>query len=254
MIRAAILSGTLFIMGLFALAQAQSPAVRTVILQKAPAPVGGGNPTITFVASVGAPFTSGGSGVTTAARNTTTANFCIAYVASANGTTPAVSDSQSNTWTQIGTGVAINAGTATLHRYYVDPATFSGNASQTFTLGAVASSFASIAVGCFAGVINSPFDTTDTGGGTSTSPQVATGFTPAVDGEVVTAGAIIDPSSNSATAINSSFTGLLSVSASPGINYGVAFAYIIQTSKTAVQPTWTLFGLGPWNTSIESFK
>jgi hypothetical protein len=206
--------------------------------------------TIAHTVSVSGQYTSGSSGVTTVGINTSTSNFLVAYVSRLTGSTPTISDSNSNTWIQL---TSEDSGVVAIDTYYVDPSSIVVSASQTFTI-AGAGAFACGAVMAFSGVKSSPFDKQDQGTATSGTAQVATGFSPTNNNSLVVAGVGL-PGSFTVTSIDQSFVLDQNVGGSPGNAFGVGCAYLIQTTSTFSQPTFTLGdNTQPWSTELASFN
>ena len=236
----------LFCAGILCIAQASAQVPMTGAGLPKPGAAAG----IALVNSVSAAYASSATTVTTTGINTSTANFLIAYVAYNAGDAPTISDLAVNTWTKLS---SFNSTGVSIDTYYVNPSAFVTNASDTFTISA-AGAFGAVAVAAFSGVVSSPFDKQDGATGTSASPQAATGFTPTLNNSLVMAGVTFDPGVT-LSSINGGFTILQNIPSSAGINFGIGLSYLIQTTATAAQPTWTLSAGGAnWATELSSFK
>jgi len=177
----------------------------------------------------------GTNSATTNALNTTGANLIVLGLSCASSVTPAISDSQSNTWTQI---ALVSAGTGKCILYYCSaPST---SASHTFTASAT-NIFAFLAAQAWSGAKSSgPLDQqTSNGSGSSATIQPGS----------------ITPSQNNClviTAMNGSIAGTMSIDSSfsisdqkalvGSVNYTGAMADFVQGTAAAINPTWTNSG------------
>jgi hypothetical protein len=189
---------------------------------------------------------SGGAGFTTSSVDTTTANLLVAVIGDLN-TGSTISDSKSNTWTNIFSSSASGVGYAL---YYVKNA--SVGSGHTFTLTA-SGQFPALCVAAFSGAdTTAPLDQTNSllaGNNSSLQPG---SITPAANNEVaITAVATAAATSMS---IDSSYSITDQVAFSGGTHFGAALAYIIQTSASATNPTWTSTGGNMNGVGIASFK
>lgn len=185
---------------------------------------------------------------TTAAIDTTGADLIVAWYASSTDIT--VTDSKSNTWTDltlIGNGVDLIYSRV---RYCLNPTVGSGH---TFTNGV---SYASIAVAAFSGVSVASEAASTAGSGSGTS--LATGsVVPVEDNELLVAflGLAADTSSSGNTADSASgFSLITSLDSTTGVTYGAALSYQVQTSKTTRNHTWTWTGSSIRTAALVSFK
>jgi hypothetical protein len=191
---------------------------------------------ITLVASTVAEFDNANpNSVTTGAIDTTTATLLVMVVSSYEAVaSPTVSDSASNASWQ-GLTAQGSSGSAECRMFYhANPST---SATHTFT-AAVTTGFLSVAVFTFAGTATSlPFDL-ETG---TTVASVATiqpgSLTPSADDYVVING-IAWQSANTWT-IDGGYSTPEQLDFASGLYFGVAGAYLIQTSAAASNPTWT---------------
>lgn len=171
--------------------------------------------------------------VTTDAVDTTGATLIVVSVSWYNpGGTPAVSDSEGNTWTGL---TAVGAGDYRVRLYYcVSPTT---DAAHTFT-AAQAGTFPVIGVAAFSGVdTGDPLDQESAGGTVAGGASLQPGsVTPDEDDCLVVTALATDPG-NTHT-INGGYAEV-SVDQSGGNNIGGAIGYLIQTSAAATNPTWS---------------
>jgi hypothetical protein len=110
---------------------------------------------------------------------------------------------------------------------------------HTFTLTG-STQLSAISVFAFSGIASNPLDVQNgansTSGGTTFQPG---SITPGTSKEVIAA--CFGQFAPGATAtVNSSFTGLQQAAAVNSVNYGIAEAYLIQSTAGAVNPTFTL--------------
>lgn len=175
-----------------------------------------------------------GTGVTPAI-DTSGCNLLLVQVGASDGTPIAVpTDNKSNTWTGLTNVQSASAGAGRL--FYSIPS--SVGSGHTFTTGA---GFPSICVQAWSGAHASPFDQQATGASAATSPAGAgTTLTPAA------ANAIVVATWAEATTATPTIDGGFTISdTAPGISgtsYGASMAYLIQTTATAANPSWTWSG------------
>lgn len=206
---------------------------------------------IQFLTSVGGTCASGCSvtSATTGSMNTTGANFIVVGVAYYDNFPQTVTDNQSNTYTALTAyGAAANAFSQLF--YTCNPVT---SASHTFTTTGSSASFQAIYAAAFKNVqCPGPFDVGNGAGpiGSGTTFQPGS-ITPSLNGEL-----IVTPLSNFETSgtdsINSSFTLLSQQLDVSSTNIGLDFAYLIQSTAAAINPTWT--SAAPASLTIASFK
>ncbi len=189
-------------------------------------------------------------GTTGTAIDSSGANLIVLAIATDAGVTLVsgdVSDSKGNTYTLVG---ATYGTTVRTHTFYkAAPTVGSGH---TFTVTKT-SSFAALASIAASGAHATPLDLED-GANSANSPiQPTTGITPSQAnclvtsawGESTVGGAVTGPSGYSTPD---------TVDTSGGSNFGVGFAYLIQTSATFTQPQWAEVGGGSMSTQVVSFK
>ena len=188
--------------------------------------------------------------VTSAAINTTGASLIVislSYFQGGSFTTP--TDSSSNTWTQL-TVHTNNSDTSQVLFYVTNPTT---SASHTFTENnGGTSTYPGICVTAFSGTqTSSPFDVQNGNQGTTVTTLSTGSITPGSNNELVVTGV---GGNYSTSSINSGYT---IIDSEPGVashGYTAAIAYIVQTTATATNPTWTQSGSGTIATTIASFK
>jgi hypothetical protein len=190
---------------------------------------------------------AGANGATTAAIDTTGATLLIAVIAEATGGGATLSDSKSNTWTQL---TLWNGSTPDVTIYYVANPTVGTN--HTFTISG-ASSFSVINASSFSGVATTtPFDVENglSGGGFDGTNGKPGSTTPTQDNELLIYGtAYSDATSRT---VDSGFTILDQTPFTGGTNYGGGASYLIQTTAGAVNPLWNINGAGA--VGIATFK
>lgn len=185
------------------------------------------------------------SPITTSAINTTGADLIIVAASNGNAAFPTITDSKSNTWGP--RSAYIQGGIRVALSYTVPSSVGSGH---TFT----APGYSTLAVLAVSGGNATPFDTDTGGNGTpgASTYQLGAGITPSVNDCIVvtalTAYDDIEPSS-----INGGFT--ITYQVGYGTLTGLVFAYLIQTSAAAANPTWTGTGtIDEAAATIASFK
>ena len=200
---------------------------------------------ITLIAST-VKATADTNSVTTDAIDTTGANL-IVIVESIYGGVTTPTDSKSNgSWTGL-TAQTVNNESCRIY-YHVAPTVGTGH---TFTVTATAH-YMAIAVFAFAGAhASAPFDVQNgsTGGGGETSRQTGE-ITPSEAGCVVVTGVMTDPG----TAHTMSGYTSVQVNYAAGVNLGCGGSYLIQTTATPTNPTWTWTTGAVATAVIASFK
>ena len=201
---------------------------------------------------------STGNGFTTTAYDSTagSCNFLVVLVTFQGGAaTPTLSDSQSNTWNALTAYDGGASGVKILIEYAFNP---SLSASHTFSVTG-SSNFPSIFVEGFSGMLTTSgvFQAgTDSGAhqaasvGTTIQPgSITPGNSPAL---VVTG--FCSTNVNAAPTVNSGFTRSDSITITGGQHYGGSFAYLIQSTAAAVNPTWTQTITPAMTTDIAAFQ
>lgn len=190
---------------------------------------------IALVNSVGY-IPAGADGGTSGAIDTTGATLLVAAVT--YWVEPSRSDSKGNTW------VAVTASEygydPKVRFYYVkNPTVGSGH---TFTLGG-SGSYSLLGFAAFSGTDTSA-NVDQQNGATGTQPG---SITPTADNELIVC--MIGSYAASRT-IDSGFTEICDLAGGGGPGYGMCLAYKVQTTATAVNPTWSENNA----TAIASFK
>lgn len=211
---------------------------------------GGGGGAITLITHASQAGTAGGSSATTAAINTTGANFLVVACNWDHSTTAtaAVTDSKSNTWTALTTYGPTNASFLAIELFYAANATV--GSGHTFTCTSSGSQ-PTLAVAAFSNVNTTPFDVENGFDSASTATLQPGSVTPAGNNELFVTGAADaggDPSS-----IDSSFT-ITDHIANSGNNFGIGMAYKVQTTGGAENPTWTATASNKMAVDIAVFK
>lgn len=187
--------------------------------------------------------------VTSPGIDTTGANLLIAVIGelSTAGSPCVMSDSKSNTWHSLTTKAT------TLSRCTIFWSTPSSvGASHTFTATG-SGNFPSICVQAWSGALTpSPFDVENGAVNSSTSSLATGSVTPSQDNELVVAAF---GATESYSSITLSFTLSDSQAYSGGVNLASGAAYLVETTATAKNPTWSFTG-GPSDAAaaIATFK
>lgn len=175
---------------------------------------------------------SDGTTVTTGAIDTTGATLLVVG-AGAGTSIGSIADSKSNSWTA---GAAVTNTLITQIWHVINPT--SVGSGHTFTVNTQASSFPAICVLALSGADTAASrDQQNTGtaaAGTTVQPG---SVTPTADNEIVITAAHVTVTGETVS-IDGGFNISDQVTAG-GPNYGVALAYLIQTSLAAANPTWT---------------
>lgn len=176
--------------------------------------------------------------VTSPAIDAAGASLIVIYVASySSNPADIVSDSEGNTWQPLTASPTGNADTIGQFFYCSNPA---AGSAQTFSAtSASGGCYPSIFVEAFTGASGSP-DIAVSGGTTNPPIQPGSG-TPAHDNELLITGITVD--STATLSVDSGFNVTDQLPVQAGIAYGGAMAYLIQTTATAEDPSWTGSGL-----------
>lgn len=202
-----------------------------------------------IVASGGA-ASSDQNAVTTGAADTTGATLlvCVAiyYFGGTGGT---MSDSKSNVWVPL---TAQGDAAANVRIYYVNSATPTVGSGHTFTFSGT-SRFPSLAYIAASGSAASPFDVeAGTVGDPVTTINHGAGITPTQDNELVIAG-VCSSDGTTAPTIGGGFSVAYNTARTANA-YGGGGAYLIQTTATAANPSWSWTGSFTAASVIASFK
>jgi hypothetical protein len=219
------------------------------VLSATPAEPGSG------FALVAATEGAGNASITTGTINTTGADLLVIQAGWLEDSGPVIADSKGNTWTKAVSGDLFARRSAI---YYAWNPTVGSGHSFTVTNSPVGS----VQVYAFSGAqtASDPLDQVDGDATYSTNVLQPGEVTPSTANQLVFTGFQLDIAPSAATVSPSSFT-------SPdgaGIGYGDVgvggqylgsfSAYQIQTTATAVNPTWTSSGGGWLTASIATFK
>lgn len=180
--------------------------------------------------------------VTTGSIDTTGADLLLVFVSDRNDadTDPAPTDSKSNIWTALSSNV-VAGGERGKWYYSKNPTIGSGHTFSWDVTGTGAGP--AIAVLAFSGSnLSAPFDqqTANTNFGTTIAPGSQT---PTNDNELIVQGISFNTSQTAAPSVNGGYT-FAGTTADyrnlTGNSRGIAVAYLIQGSKAATNPTWTM--------------
>lgn len=157
-----------------------------------------------------------------------------------------ISDSYSNTWTQIGTRISQGSGQAMAWWYCQAPIVGAGHTFST------TSALTVLNVEAWSGSVASPLDQISSATGASTTIQPGS-VTPGSANELVLTPVGASATSGSVT-VDSGFT--IPDAVVYGGFWGGAMAYLIQTSAVAENPTWTIPPSGGFGSiaAIATFK
>jgi hypothetical protein len=196
----------------------------------------------------------GYNGGTTGTINTTGANLLVACVSTHGYGTldpqSPISDSRSNSWTLAAESLAYQDGE--IHLYYSTPTSVGPQHSFTVS-GSIIE--ASINVMAWAGIDEAPLDQAAGAGAVGTSIQPGS-ITPTQNNALlISCLTNTADSSSSSRTINGGFTiaGQIGESAS-NYSMSVAGAYLLQTTASAANPTWSYPVNNTANAVIASFK
>lgn len=187
----------------------------------------------------------GSSGGTTGSMDSTGANFLVAALSRyAPGGGANLSDSKANTWIPL-TEQIFSFSAIKLY-YCVSPSVGSGHTFST------TSWYPALCVLAFSGSHASPYEAENGSGGTAATMQAGSGVSPSEDNELVIA-AVAPTDGSGNIAIDGGFT-KYDVPWTSGVNEGCGIGYLIQTSKAAANPTWTMDASSPVTAAIACFK
>jgi hypothetical protein len=196
-------------------------------------------------------------GGTTSGINTTGADTIFVEVSRLTGDTVALSDNGGssgtpNTWTLIRTQADTGGGGLVSTDLYRSATPATVGSGHTFTLST--GTFAAIAVSAFSGGATSSIDDQEnsTGGGGGATTIQPGSITPGFANTLVITGVVTSDSANPST-INGGFT--IAANLGAGGTFGAGIAYLIQTTATAANPTWTFTSGGTYAAAtIANFK
>ncbi len=180
-----------------------------------------------------------GNDVTTSGINTSGANLLVVLASVFTSGTPTVTDSvggNSNSWTS--RTLYTNAAGVSLQLFYCTP-THVGS-GHTFTVTATGA-FPAIGVQAWSGAAaSSPYDTENGHSETGVANSIQPGsVTPGQDDELLVSG--LGVNSNDALTPDSGFT-VSDQIPKGGAGVGGAMAYLVETTATAKNPTWSFVG------------
>ena len=181
-------------------------------------------------------YTDGGNNVTTSAIDTTGAALIAVVVGSYQAVArPTISDNKTgNVWHVLTDSEVVGQDRCTI--VWCAPADVGGG--HTFTATGTGD-YPAVAVMAFSA---DGAGTVDQENGATANPNttLATGsVTPSVDNEIVIAALVANQSTNTISGIDGGFTIGESLLGAAGA-FTVGLAYLIQTAKTAANPTWTV--------------
>lgn len=181
----------------------------------------------------------GQNGGTSSGINTSGADILFLVAMCDITTAPTVSDSNSNTWTEIRNH---DNGFGRVIRLYRSAAgsTVVGS-GHTFTVS-LTNGVIGFAVSAFSGAASSSIDDQENSNGAIFSSTLAPGsITPSENDTVVITGVGCSDSGSDPSSINGSFTIGAHVASDAGATgFGCGIAYLIQTTAAAANPTWTI--------------
>lgn len=197
---------------------------------------------------------SDSNGFTSTSLNTTGATLLVVGLAETDGGTGTISDSKANTWHQLTVNNEVSANQSTIW-YAFDK---SGSAlvvgsGHTVTVTATGD-FPGLTVIALSGTdTTAPFDLQSGHaiGGAATSVQPGSLTPSAANCIVIT---VYSTDDTTGTAINSGFTKADTLATGSFGETGTALGYIIQTTATAVNPTWSETNASGLTASMASFK
>jgi uncharacterized cupin superfamily protein len=188
-----------------------------------------------LVAEVGAGAASGGDGFTTSSINTTGANLIVVVKTWTGGSEPALSDSNTNSYTAAGAAQVDSGNNRYVRQYYVQGGTV--GSGHTFTLGGTAH-YGSVAVLAFSGISASPLDQNAGDSATAWTTHPSGSITPTQANTVSVTGLMYDSGSGAVTE-PTGYTAGPEVAVSSGAHVGVSAAWKILTATTTINPDWT---------------
>ncbi len=202
-----------------------------------------------FVASVSVSSAVADTG-NSSAIDTSGATLLVVAVAYF-GSTPTLSDSKFNTWT-LAASIADGSGRKSEIYYAENPVVGTGH---TFRLSGTTSAPA-LAVTAWSGAATSSPGDQVSSGNSASATTVATGsLTPTEDNELVIAAAMCEGTTNPPVAsIDGGFTIQENLAGVASNAFAVGQAYLVQTTATAANPTWTLGSSQNTNAIAVSFK
>jgi hypothetical protein len=182
---------------------------------------------------------TGGFGpLTTDAISTVGADLIVVHASHLTLAVTSVSDNQGgNTYTQL-IGSSKQVGTVSSSYWYLQaPAT---SATHTFSVDEPTTAVLNIDVLAFSGSRSTP-QQHENGAASGSAATLATGsITPGEDNCLVVAGLVHNDPSSPLASVDGGFTIGTKVDAVAATSFGSQLAYLIQTTATAANPTWTV--------------
>jgi hypothetical protein len=192
--------------------------------------------------------------VTTSAINTTGATLFVIAISDFDGVGYTVSDSQSNTWDTTPSTYTVTGGFFQLEfQFAIVTAT---NASHTFS-ATCSGCYPSVCVIAFSGThATTVWDGKENGSEGAASTRQPGSITPTQDNAVVVSAlALPYEDIGTITISGGGFSAVEGQVVGGGGSYGVAIAYVVQTTATASNPTWEWDGgADPTGATIAAFR
>lgn len=203
----------------------------------------------TLIAHTAKAASAGGFGVTTDAIDTTGVNLLVAAVCDYAPGDRSLTDSKGNTWQALTLYQNVASVTSVQLYYVISPTVGSGH---TFSLDG--NSYPTLHVQAW--TVTGPAYDSRENGSSSTTPSTTRqpgSVTPSEDGCLIVSAISFNTVLNVAS-INNSFTISDQLAATAGANVGGAFAYLLQSTAAAINPTWTLTISDESSAAIAVFK
>jgi hypothetical protein len=173
--------------------------------------------------------------VTTSSITTTTASLLVVQIGDYDGAAAGtVSDSKSNTWTALTSYT--DPGNMRCRLYYAaNPTVGTGHTVSYLSANSL---YQALVFAAFSGAaLTSPFDVQNGASVYSGTPQPGS-ITPTQNNCLIVSGLALGVEATSAVTIDLSMTITNQQNFSAGVNFGVAFAYLVQGTLAAINPTW----------------
>ena len=188
------------------------------------------------------------SNATSTGVDTSGATLLVMSCSWLSGASITASDNKSNTWTPL---TQQTGGVAVFQIFYVNSASPTVGAAHTFACDGT-DSYPVVAFIAASGTHATPFDQQGGNSTASASSLAAGSVTPTQDNEIVIVGITID--SGTTLTINGGFTTAFTYDFMGGTSMGGGLAYLIQTTATSANPTWSWSGTAAAATASSSFK
>lgn len=183
---------------------------------------------------------------TTAAIDTTGANLLVAIVWCYSAITDVVTDSKSNTWTALTAQDHGSLGRVRI--FYSTPGTVGSGHTATVSGGSL---YGGVTFFAFSGADATPFDVQNGALGAGTTSLATGSVTPANDGALLIYGHCLGIASPAGVDVGTIVYDDPTVG---GNYYGVQSAYYIQTTASAINPTFTQDTAANHSAAIAAFK